>query len=1205
MRGLGSAVLFAVLLYSGSACARGRDARAADAPPSSAVALMRALPLRFEPNRGQTDGRAAFVAHGRGSSVYLTQAGALLALEREPPRRARSPAAASPVDAAAPRRAVALRYELAGARARPRIEGVDPLPGRSNYLLGADPKRWHTDVPQYRRVRYHDVQPGVDVVYYGSDGRLEFDIEVAPNADLAGVRLRIAGAEALALDRGGNLRVRTVLGDVVQRRPVVFQVRDGVRHELSASYVLQHARAGDEVAFAVSDYDPRFALVLDPVLDFGTYFGGMQNEGIYGLAIDTPGDIYIAGSTVSDAATFPETVGAYQTAKKDFFDAFVAKIKDDGSQLLYATYIGGDGNDFGNSLAVDAQGRAVLGGETGSDNYPVAAAVQGGRNGAGTSGIVTKLNAAGNGLVFSTYVGGNNVTEVFAIASDDTAATYVTGRSAFNSSFPTTAGAFQTTVSSASGSDAFVVKYDSTGARVYATLLGAGLERADGIAVDGDGSAYVAGTINVAAINGVTAHLIGPGGGGDAMIAKLNASGSALDYLTRIGGTSIEQAVAVTLDAANNAYFTGHSFSSDLPSTPAAPGNTNVALFGALDASGTALTGPGLTWYGSSAPFNPNCSQGGAFGTSVALDPNNPVAYVVGYGCPISTMPSVDPVAVLGCAPNCNTDTNRLNAFLLRYTFTPPPAGLADPSIGAPQALQAAPFLASATLIAGMSGSETQLWQTRTDKVGRVVAAGDTTGTVATANALDATANGGDDGILFRPKYNPVPPLLTKEFNPTTIREGSFGSLNFTVTNKNPADSGIALTGVQFDDTFKTCIQGLIGNPARFSPPACEGLFDASNATSGVFVKMKTGASLAPGQQCGIYFNIVAYDVAICRNQTSNIKSDQGTGNAASDVLDIEPVFESLWSRPTGQGPGNMSTGTNYAANAAPAANGNVTVPAGTSTSLISDPPALPPLHLVKFSGAGFSISGGTLSLGAGVDNAAAGTNTISAPVQQTAPLLFTNEQASSILNLSGGLDLNGHDAIFYGAGQTNIGGAISGSGNIDVTGIATIAANPTFTGAIAVAGLLTANATIAEATTVEYGGLLRGTGPFSGTVTVEAGVLYPGIGTAPFTLSMNALTLDNGNLGLRFSADNSVHSAVAASGAVAIVGALLLDFGATPVVNTTYSNLITAPGTISGCFDEVRATPANVVASAQCTASTVSAQVKAIDRVFASGFNY
>ena len=207
MRGLGSAVLFAVLLYSGSACARGRDARAADAPPSSAVALMRALPLRFEPNRGQTDGRAAFVAHGRGSSVYLTQAGALLALEREPPRRARSPAAASPVDAAAPRRAVALRYELAGARAPPRIEGVDPLPGRSNYLLGADPKRWHTDVPQYRRVRYHDVQPGVDVVYYGSDGRLEFDIEVAPNADLAGVRLRIAGAEALALDRGGNLRV--------------------------------------------------------------------------------------------------------------------------------------------------------------------------------------------------------------------------------------------------------------------------------------------------------------------------------------------------------------------------------------------------------------------------------------------------------------------------------------------------------------------------------------------------------------------------------------------------------------------------------------------------------------------------------------------------------------------------------------------------------------------------------------------------------------------------------------------------------------------------------------------------------------------------------------------------------------------------------------------------------------------------------------
>src|SRR5262249_42659728 len=143
-------------------------------------------------------------------------------------------------------------------------------------LIGNDPAQWHTDIPTYRRVRYHDVYPGVEIVYYGNRGQLEFDVEVAPGADLAQVRLRVDGAAAFALDDNGDLRLHTALGDLVQHQPVVYQMIAGERHELRGTYAIDAQT--QEIAFNVPEYDRRVALVLDPTLVWSEQVGGTGND---------------------------------------------------------------------------------------------------------------------------------------------------------------------------------------------------------------------------------------------------------------------------------------------------------------------------------------------------------------------------------------------------------------------------------------------------------------------------------------------------------------------------------------------------------------------------------------------------------------------------------------------------------------------------------------------------------------------------------------------------------------------------------------------------------------------------------------------------------------------------------------------------------------------------------------------------------------
>jgi hypothetical protein len=595
--------------------------------------------------------------------------------------------------------------------------------------------------------------------------------------------LAIEGADRIELAPDGDLVLHTALGEIRQHKPIVYQGERDAPEPVDGHYRLIAHDGRTEVRFELGAYDRERALVLDPTLDFATYFGGAQADFINAAAADADGNIYVGGNTQSDATTFPETAGAYQTAKKAFTDQFVAKIDAAGTQLVYATYIGGDSNDFGGAfgggLAVDANGQAVLVGNTTSANFPAASAAQGSLCG-GTCGTVTKLNAAGNGLVFSTYFGGNRTTEPRAVAVDAALATFVTGvfssTGSATSTFPTTASAFQSTPTQGTfKSDAFVAKFSTNGTVTYATMLGGGTEFGNSIAVDAGGSTYLIGTMSVASINAFASTAIGPGGNGDVMIAKLNPTGTGLTYLTRVGGSGVEEGTSGALDANNNVFFTGRSFNgpgpSDLPSTPAAPLNNNVALFGALNAAGTALTGPGLTWYGDTSAGTVSCPFQGTKGTSIALDPTTDAAWIAGTGCPVNKFPVLNPIAGLTCSPSCNADTNRINSFLLRYTYgapeKAPPDATGDPEPN--KGTTAPPSIFSASPISAQSMTEAYLSTVISGFYeGSAIFAGYTDGSLPTPDAIDSGANGGYDGYLGK-IVNGLPPEISKVFEPASI----------------------------------------------------------------------------------------------------------------------------------------------------------------------------------------------------------------------------------------------------------------------------------------------------------------------------------------------------------------------------------------------------------------------------------------------------
>jgi hypothetical protein len=569
------------------------------------------LPLSFEANQGQTDSQVKFLSRGSGYSLFLTRNEAVLALKKQEKKASHGPHL-QPASLATRRSKseseAVLRMRLVGANATAQVTGLEELPGKSNYFIGNDPSKWRTNVPNYAKVKYANVYPGVDLVYYGNQRQLEFDLVVQPGADPKAIRLdfraAINGRQAtLRINDKGDL----VVGGVIFHKPVVYQpisndeTRATDKELIDGRFVFTGAH---EVRFQIAAYDKSRPLVIDPTLAYSTYLGGSGLDEGLGIAVDAAGNAYVTGQTGS--INFPTTPGAFQTTLKGSprgGNAFVSKLNAAGSALLYSTYLGSFDEGFG--IAVDSSGNAYVTGETTSSDFPTTPGAFQTTFGGFTDAFVTKLNAAGSALLYSTFLGGVDNDEGFGIEVDASGNAYVTGRtSSFN--FPTTPGAFQTTFVGTGSQfipgDAFVSKLNAVGsALLYSTYLGGSDEdRASGIAIDASGNAYITGTTfssdfptTPGAFQTTCFSCTARVGSGDAFVSKLNAAGSALVYSTYLGGNGGDFANAIAVDASRNAYVTGSTQSSNFPTTPGAfqttfGGNLDVFV-SKLNAAGSAL----------------------------------------------------------------------------------------------------------------------------------------------------------------------------------------------------------------------------------------------------------------------------------------------------------------------------------------------------------------------------------------------------------------------------------------------------------------------------------------------------------------------------------------------------------------------------------------------------------------------------------------
>jgi hypothetical protein len=617
------------------------------------------LPLFFTANNGQVDSSVLYYAHVADGKVYLTPGSIVLDLARREANN--SPdviAAAEGQEQAADYQRLVIRLNFEGANTNPEVIATEKTASRVNYLIGNDQSKWLTDIPTYEEVVYSNVYRNIDLRLYGKEGLLTYDFIVHPGGNVDNIRLALEGIDGLDVN-GRDLVLRTAFGELKQQRLSIYQGEKACRKEIEGNFKLLSETG---YGFTVAAYNRNADLVIDPGLAYSTYLGGAGDElgqyiavdtagcayvtgntasnpfpttaGAYqtaygggvndafvtklnptgtalvystylgggsndvglAIAVDTAGYAYVAGETATPAgAAFPITGGAYQTTfGGGVWDAFVAKLNTTGSNLVYSTFLGGVGDDYGYGIAVDAAGNAYVACPTDSNNFPTTPGAFQTVFGGNTDGSVTKLNPAGSARVYSTYLGGPGYDVSYAVAVDTAGFAYVGGYSGL-AGFPTTPGCYQPGWNG--GFDAVITKLNPTGsAQVYSTYLGgAGFDRTGrGIAVDAAGNAYFCGSTDggfptTAGVFRTTYQ----GGTYDVWATKMNATGTALVYSTYLGGANEDWATGLAVDAAGNAHVTGYTTSNPFPTTAdgyqTTYGGNRDAFVTKLNATGTAL----------------------------------------------------------------------------------------------------------------------------------------------------------------------------------------------------------------------------------------------------------------------------------------------------------------------------------------------------------------------------------------------------------------------------------------------------------------------------------------------------------------------------------------------------------------------------------------------------------------------------------------
>jgi len=599
------------------------------------------IPAGFIENQGQIDEQVKFYARANGQTIWMIRGGIVLDLTRARPPSGPSHGTARAREPSAERDRFVLLQEYVGSNPTGTIAPEQPQAGVYNYLLGSDPTKWRSGLRAYGQIVYHDVWDGIDLRVHHRGRDLEQEFVVKPGGDSSRIRVAYRGVEGLRIAEDGSLLIRTAFGELRESAPTIYQEVQGKRVAVAGRFKLLSATS---YAFEVGAYQRRYALVIDPTLSYATYLGGGGNEDTLGqnIAIDGAGAVYVAGSTTS--FNFPanglQTVYGGGTGLLNGGpggDVFVAKLNAAGNALVYATFLGDSGDEAASGLAVDSAGSVYITGSTTSTNFPTTAgAFQTTRKTTSSQGFVAKLNPTGTALVYSTYLGGSSGEQGGGIAVDATGHAYITGITG-SSDFPTlnSLQPFRGT------GDAFITKLAPDGSGlVYSTLLGGSSnEWGKAITVDAAGNAYVAGYTNSTdfptanAAQGSSAGGNGALASAEAFVTKLNPGGTAFVYSTYLGGSGDDQAAAIAVDAAGNAYVTGTTVSTNFPTVSAyqpapMPGSTSNIFVTKLTAAGAIAYS---TFLGGS---------GGGSGSGIAVDALGS-AYVTGINTS-SDFPIVD-----------------------------------------------------------------------------------------------------------------------------------------------------------------------------------------------------------------------------------------------------------------------------------------------------------------------------------------------------------------------------------------------------------------------------------------------------------------------------------------------------------------------------------------------------------------------------------
>jgi hypothetical protein len=638
------------------------------------------VPLIFEANQGQTDSAVKFLSQGKGYTVFLTSGSMVLSLrptELTPPQEiSSSPVSAGPGTGRSAVRQMekaaraqksdttTVAINLVGSSTKPQAGGEGLLPTKVNYFIGRDPKKWHTNIPTYARIRYRNVYPGIDLVYYGNHRSMEYDFDLAPGADPTQIQFNVKGTDALNLDSAGNLLLTKGASELRLQPPVLYQEINGARARVPGTYVL---RDSTHVGFAVGSYDATKPLVIDPVLVYSTFLGGSGDDFSNGIAVDATGDAYVVGLT--DSADFPSAIiGSYNPT---LFRMFLTKLDPTGSTLLFADYFGGtSGGDEAFSVALDSLGSPYVTGCATSSDFSVTAGAYQTTLAGSQDAFLAKFSPDGSSIIYSTYLGGstlNNIggstTQTGYSVSVDPAGEAVVAGVTMATNFPT-AAAFQSSVSTDQFGDwgeyGFVTKFSVTGdSLLYSTYLsGATINTTASycpacfpdsevlaVVTDSSGDAYVTGYTSTTDFP-VTTGAITTSYPGDYLssvgfVSKFDNTGTIV-YSTYLGGLSSTLLDAIAVDSTGSAFVTGYDTAGDGfpivttsicdPSAAAC----NGAIIAKLNPAGSSLLYS--TFLGTSNNMVGQAIQvdalGNAFivGSDVQFDLSNPIEGYAGGG---------------------------------------------------------------------------------------------------------------------------------------------------------------------------------------------------------------------------------------------------------------------------------------------------------------------------------------------------------------------------------------------------------------------------------------------------------------------------------------------------------------------------------------------------------------------------------------------